>query len=64
MKTYAYVRNFLAGSWTFLGRGDEGTWYGTLSYKPNGEWNSAAEMMMLEFAESGDPVFRRASPLV
>ena len=46
---------------TFRGRRNEGTWYGTLSYKPNGEWIPSLEMMMLKFPESGDLVFRGAS---
>ena len=36
---------------------------GALSYKPDGEWNRTAEVMMLQFAGSGPPVFRCTSPL-
>ena len=57
----AYVRCFLAGSLAFRGRRNEGTWYGTLSHKPNGEWIPSLEMVMLKFPESGDTVFRGAS---
>ena len=32
--------------------------FGSLTNKPDGEWNSTAEHMMQEFAESGYPVFR------
>ena len=41
-----------------------GTWLwesGTHVSKPNGEWNKTAEVMMLNFAESGHPVFRATS---
>ena len=41
----------------------EHKWYGTVSYKPNGEWNCTAELIMLKSAESGHPVFRGTSPL-
>ena len=37
--------------------------YGTHVSKPNGEWNKTAEVMMLNFAESGHPVFRATSAL-
>ena len=30
---------------------------------PQGEWNRVAEQMMMEFSESGHPVFRYISPL-
>ena len=38
---------------------------GILSVKnsPQGEWDTMAEKMMLEFGESGHPVFRATSPL-
>ena len=36
---------------------------GTLSVSLQGEWDNMAERMMLEFAESGCPIFRAASPL-
>ena len=31
--------------------------------KPNGEWNKTAEVVMLDFAESGHLVFRATSEL-
>ena len=33
------------------------------SEQDNGEWDRMAEKMMLEFGESGHPVFRATSPL-
>ena len=42
----------------FWGRGSEKKWYGTHSDKPDGSWDRMAEEMMLNFAESGHPIFR------
>ena len=58
-----YARKFLPGRWSFLGPGSEKKWYGTYSDKPDGEWDKTAEGMMLNFAESGRPVFRATSAL-
>ena len=44
--------------WSFLGFGCENKRYGTHVNKPDGEWDRTAESMMLNFAESGHPVFR------
>ena len=38
-------------------------WYSTSEDSPQGEWDRMAEKMMLEFGESGHPVFRATSPL-
>ena len=46
--------------WDF---GYEKKLYGTHVSKPNGEWNKTAEVMMLNFAESGHRVFRATSAL-
>ena len=43
--------------WSFLGFGCENKRYGTHVNKPDGEWDRTAESMMLNFAESGHPVF-------
>ena len=42
---------FLEGRGTFLGPGDEAKWYGSVSYKPHGQWNTAAGNMTNKFAE-------------
>ena len=39
------------------------TWTRTHEYRPQGEWDRVAEPMMVEFSESGHPVFRSMSPL-
>ena len=59
----AYAKRFPQGCWSFLGPGCEKSGIGTHVSKPNGEWNSTAEVMMLNFAESGHPVFRATSAL-
>ena len=63
MNIAAYAEKFPRGCWSFLGPGCEKKWYGTHVSKPNGEWNKTAEVMMLNFAESGHPVFRATSAL-
>ena len=52
------ARKFPRGRWSFLVPGCEKKWYGTHTQKPDGEWDRTAESMMLNFAESGHPVFR------
>ena len=39
----------VSGAWI------EKKWYGTHTYKPNGEWDLVAEDMMINFSESGHP---------
>ena len=55
--------DFRQERWSFLGPGLEKKWYSTHEYKPQGEWDRVAEQMMMEFSESGHPVFRATSPL-
>ena len=56
-----YARRFLLGRWSFLGAGSEKTFHGTYSAKPGGDWDRTAERRMLNFAESGHPIFRATS---
>ena len=58
-----YVRRFPRGRWSFLGLGSEKKGYGTYSDKPDGDWDTTAERMMLDFAESSHPIFRATSAL-
>ena len=58
-----YARRFLLRRWSFLGAGPEKTFYGTYSDKPDGDWDRTAERRMLNFAESGHPIFRATSAL-
>ena len=56
-----YARRFAHRHWSFLGPGSEKKWSGSHTYKPNGEWDHVAEDMMINFSESGHPVFRGSS---
>ena len=57
------ARRFPQGRRSFLGPGSEKKWCGTQSDKPDGKWDKTAERMMLNFAESGHPIFRAPSAL-
>ena len=56
------VRKFGVGQWSFIGPGSEKKWYPSEN-SPQGAWDSIAEEMLLEFAESGHPTFRATTPL-
>ena len=58
-----YAKRFGIGQWSFLGPGSEKKWYSISADGPQGEWDTMADKMMLEFAESGHPIFRATSPL-
>ena len=53
-----YAKRFGTGQWSFLGPGSEKKWYSISEDSPQGEWANMAGRMMLEFAESGHPIFR------
>ena len=63
LRVTEYARKFTQGHWSFLEPGSEKKWYGTHARKPDGECDKTAEGMMLDFAESGHPVFRATSAL-
>ena len=48
--------------WSFIGTGSEKKWYSSEN-SPQGAWDNIAEKMLLEFAESGHPIFRATTPL-
>ena len=54
-----YVGKFAQWHWSFLGPGSEKKRCGTQVYEPDGEWDGIAGIMMLNFSESGHPVFPR-----
>ena len=58
-----YARRFTQGHWSLLEARSDRKWYGTHAHKPDGEWEKTADGMMLNFAESGHPVFRATSAL-
>ena len=49
--------------WSFIGPGSEKKWYCMEEDSPQGNWDHIAEKMLLEFAESGCPIFRATTPL-
>ena len=48
---------------SFIGPGSEKKWYSIKEYSLQGIWHKIAERMLLEFAESGCPIFRATTPL-
>ena len=63
LRVTEYARRFTQGPLSFLGSGSEKKWYGTHAPKRDGEWDKTVEGMILNFAESGHPVFRASSAL-
>ena len=58
-----YAKRFGKGQWSFIGLRSEKKWYFISDHSPQGVWDNMAERMLLEFAESGCPIFRATSPL-
>ena len=58
-----YARRFGKGQWSFIGPGSEKKWYSIKEDSPQGIWDTIAERMLLQFAESGCPIFRATTPL-
>ena len=56
------AKKFGIGQWSFVGPGSEKKWY-SAENSPQGAWDNIAEEMLLEFAESGHPIFRATTPL-
>ena len=56
-------RDFQKGQWSFIGPGSKKKWYSISAERPQGEWDTMAEKMLLEFADSGHPLFHETSPL-
>ena len=51
------AKKFGIGKWSFLGPGSEKKWYSMEENSPQGIWDHIAEKMLVEFAESGHPIF-------
>ena len=66
LKNAEFVKTFAGrfgiGQWSFIGSGSEKKWYSSEN-SPQGAWDNIAEEMLLEFAESGHPIFRATTPL-
>ena len=58
-----YAKKFGIGQWSFIDPGPEKKWYSMEEDSPQGIWDHIAEKMLLEFAESGCPIFRATTPL-
>ena len=56
------ARKFDIGQWSFIGPGSEKKWYSMEENSPQGIWDHIADKMLLEFAESGCPIFRATTP--
>ena len=57
------AKRFGIGQWSFIGPGSEKKWYSGEENSPQGVWDHIADEMLLEFAESGHPIFRATTPL-
>ena len=57
------AKKFGVGQWSFIGPGSEKKWYSAEENSPQGAWDHIADEMLLEFAESGHPIFRATTPL-
>ena len=57
------ARRFGVGQWSFIGPGSAEKWCSMEENSPQGIWDHIADEMLLEFAESGHPIFRATTPL-
>ena len=57
------ARRFGVGQWSFIGPGSEKKCYSGGENSPQGAWDHIADEMLLEFEESGHPIFRATTPL-
>ena len=56
-------RKFVIRQSSFIDPGSEKKWYSGEENSPQGAWDHIADEMLLEFAESGHPIFRATTPL-
>ena len=59
----SYARRFGKGQWSFIGPGSEKKSYSIKEDSRQTIWDKIADKMLLEFAESGCPIFRATTPL-
>ena len=57
------AKKFGIGQRSFIGTGSEKKCYSMEENSPQGAWDHIADEMLLEFAESGHPIFRATTPL-
>ena len=58
-----FAKKFGIGQWSFIGPGSEKKWYSMEENSPQGILDHIAEKMLVEFDESGCPIFRATTPL-
>ena len=58
-----FAKKFGIGKWSFIGPDSEKKWSSMEEKCPQGIWDHIAEKMLVEFAESGCPIFRATTPL-
>ena len=56
------AKKFGIGQWSFIGPGSEKKWYFMEENSPQGIRDHIADEMLLEFADSGHPIFRATTP--
>ena len=57
------LENLVKDNGHFIGPGSEKKWYSISEDSPQGIWDKITERMLLEFVESGCPIFRATTPL-
>ena len=57
------AEKFGIGQWSFIGPGSGKKWYSMEENSPQGIWDHTSENMLVEFAQSGCPIFRATTPL-
>ena len=58
-----YAKRFGKGQWSLIGPGSQKKWNCISEDSPQGVWDNMAERMLLDFAESGCPIFRATTPV-
>ena len=58
-----YARRFGEEQWSFIGLGSEKQWHSIKEESLQGVWDNIPERTLVEFAESGCPIFRATTPL-
>ena len=58
-----YARKLGKGQWSFIGLGSDKKWYFMKVDSPQGICDNLAEKMLIEFVQSGCPIFRATTPL-
>ena len=58
-----FAKKIGIGQWSFIGPGSKKKWSFMEENSPQGIWDHIADKMLLEFAESGCPIYRATTPL-